>query len=61
MPLLLKHVFILHAAMRVLTIAPVVAKLYGADAEYAAVMVTETTLMTMVVVPILMLITQNLA
>lgn len=61
MPLLMKQVFILQAAMPVMTNAPVVAKLYGADAEYAAVMVTETTLMTMVVVPILMLITQNLA
>lgn len=60
MPLLMKQVFILQAAMPVMTNAPVVAKLYGADAEYAAVMVTETTLMTMVVVPILMVITQNL-
>ena len=59
-PLLMKQVFILQAAMPVMTNAPVVAKLYGADAEYAAVMVTETTLMTMVVVPILMVITQNL-
>ncbi|MCP0887512.1 AEC family transporter [Ligilactobacillus sp. WILCCON 0076] len=59
MPMLMKQVFILQSAMPVMTNAPVVAKLYGADADYAAVMVTETTLMTVVVVPIIMLITQN--
>ena len=37
--------------MPVMTNAPVVAKLYGADSDYAAVMVTETTLATMVVIP----------
>ena len=34
-----------------MTNAPVVAKLYGADSDYAAVMVTETTLATMIVIP----------
>ncbi len=42
--------------MPVMTNAPVVAKLYGADSDYAAVMVTETTLATMVVIPILMVL-----
>ncbi|MGN1397484.1 MAG: AEC family transporter, partial [Streptococcus gallolyticus] len=28
--------------------------LYGADADYAAIMVTESTLITMLIVPILM-------
>ena len=37
-----------------MTNAPVVAKLYGADADYAAIMVTESTLLTMLIVPILM-------
>ncbi|ANK59071.1 AEC family transporter [Loigolactobacillus backii] len=54
MPLLMKQVFILQSAMPVMTNAPVVAKLYGADADYAALMVTESTLLSLVVIPILM-------
>ena len=56
LPSLMKQVFIIQSAMPVMTNAPVVASLYGADSEYAAVMVTETTLATMVVIPILMLL-----
>lgn len=56
MPGLMKQVFIIQSAMPVMTNAPVVSKLYGADADYAAVMVTQTTLLTLIVVPILMLI-----
>ncbi|MDT3391971.1 MAG: AEC family transporter, partial [Bacillota bacterium] len=50
------QVFILQSAMPVMTNAPVVAKLYGADADYAALMVTESTLLSLVVIPILMTI-----
>ena len=56
LPSLMKQVFIIQTAMPVMTNAPVVARLYGADSDYAAVMVTETTLATMVVIPILMLL-----
>ena len=56
LPSLLKHVFIIQSAMPVMTNAPVVARLYRADSDYAAVMVTETTLATMVVIPILMVL-----
>ena len=56
LPILMKQVFIIQSAMPVMTNAPVVARLYGADSDYAAVMVTETTLATMVVIPILMLL-----
>lgn len=56
LPSLMKQVFIIQSAMPVMTNAPVVARLYGADCDYAAVMVTETTLATMVVIPILMLL-----
>ncbi|MBM7635466.1 putative permease [Streptococcus saliviloxodontae] len=56
LPDLMKKVFILQSAMPVMTNAPVVAKLYGADSDYAAVMVTETTLFTVVVIPLLMTI-----
>ena len=56
LPSLMKQVFIIQSAMPVMTNAPVVARLYGADSDYPAVMVTETTLATMVVIPILMLL-----
>ena len=56
LPSLMKQVFIIQSAMPVMTNAPVVARLYGADSDYAAVMVTETTLATMVVIPILILL-----
>ena len=56
LPNLMKQVFIIQSAMPVMTNAPVVARLYGADSDYAAVMVTETSLATMVVIPILMLL-----
>ena len=56
LPILMKQVFIIQSAMPVMTNAPVVARLYGADSDYAAVMVTETTLATMVVIPFLMLL-----
>lgn len=54
MPLLMKQVFIIQSAMSVMTNTPVVAKLYGADVDYAAIMVTESTFLTMLIVPILM-------
>ena len=56
LPSLMKQVFIIQSAMPVMTNAPVVARLYGADSDYAAVMVTETPLATMVVIPFLMLL-----
>ena len=56
LPSLMKQVFSIQSAMPGMTNAPVVARLYGADSDYAAVMVTETTLATMVVIPILMLL-----
>lgn len=59
-PTLMKQVFILQSAMPVMTNAPVVARLYNADADYASVMVTETTFLALIVVPILMALTQNI-
>ncbi len=58
-PVEMKQVFILQSAMPVMTNAPVVSKLYGADADYAAVMVTETTLLSLIVIPILMVVVQS--
>ncbi|WP_281164124.1 AEC family transporter [Liquorilactobacillus sicerae] len=60
MPTLMKQVFILQSAMPVMTNAPVVASLYGADADYAAIMVTETTILSLVMVPVLMVLTQTI-
>ena len=60
MPQLMKEVFIIQSAMPVMTNAPVVAKLYGADSDYAAIMVTESTILTMLVIPILMLLLNGL-
>lgn len=54
LPDLMKQVFILQAAKPVMTNAPVVARLYNADADYASVMVTETTFLSLLVVPLLM-------
>ncbi|KRK48008.1 AEC family transporter [Secundilactobacillus kimchicus] len=56
LPVMMKQVFIIQSAMPVMTNAPVVSKLYGADASFAAVMVTETTLMSLIVIPILMML-----
>lgn len=56
MPVLMKQVFILQSAMPAMTNAPVVAKLYGADSDYAAIMVAETTILSLVVIPILILL-----
>lgn len=60
MPQLMKEVFVIQSAMPVMTNAPVVAKLYGADSDYAAIMVTESTILTMLVIPILMLLLNGL-
>ena len=59
MPTLMKQVFIIQAAMPVMTNAPVVSKLYHADSEYAAVMVTETTVLSIIVIPILMVLVKT--
>lgn len=55
-PPLMKQVFIIQSAMPVMTNAPVVARLYGADSDYAAIMVTETTVLSLIVVPVLMML-----
>lgn len=54
MPTLMKQVFILQSCMPVMTNAPVVARLYNTDADFAAVLVTETTLGALLMVPLMM-------
>ncbi|MBO2537422.1 AEC family transporter [Rummeliibacillus suwonensis] len=58
LPLLMKQVFVMQAAMPVMTNAPVVAKVNHADSEYAAIMVTVSTIASLFIVPIWMLIVQ---
>lgn len=60
MPILMKQVFIMQSAMPIMTNAPVVSRLYHADSEYASVMVAETTLLSLIVIPILMVLVQQL-
>ncbi|KRN18642.1 AEC family transporter [Lacticaseibacillus camelliae] len=59
-PLLMKQVFILQSCMPVMTNAPVVAKLYGADSKNAAITVSATTMFAIIVIPIVMTLVQHL-
>ncbi|AVI94600.1 putative malonate transporter [Oenococcus oeni] len=61
MPVLMKQVFILQSCMPVMTNAPVVSKIYKADANFSSIMVTETTLLSLLIVPIMMVIITHLA
>lgn len=56
MPELMKKVFIMQSAMPVMTNAPIIAKVYGADSNYAAVMVTLSTILSMITIPIFMFV-----
>jgi len=53
-PDLMKKVFIIQAAMPVMTNTSIVAKAYGADYEYAAVVTSLTTALSLLVIPIYM-------
>ncbi|QXE21129.1 AEC family transporter [Clostridium sp. 001] len=55
-PELMKKVFIIQAAMPVMTNTSIVAKAYGADYEYAAVVTSLTTALSLLVIPIYMAI-----
>lgn len=56
MPALMKKVFIMQSAMPVMTNAPIIAKVYNADSNYAAVMVTLSTILSMITIPIFMIV-----
>ena len=58
LPLLMKKVFIIQAALPVMTLTAVVAKSYQADSDYAAVMTTVTTIASIITIPVYMLIFQ---
>ncbi|MCH3963779.1 MAG: AEC family transporter [Clostridium sp.] len=55
-PNLMKQVFVIQAAMPVMTNTSIVAREYGADCEYAAVVTSITTILSMVVIPVYMVL-----
>jgi len=56
MPILMKKVFVIEAAMPVMTQTAIVAQAYGADHKYATVMATVSTLVSLAFVPIYMVL-----
>lgn len=54
-PLLMKKVFVIQAALPAMTQVTIVAKVYEADAEYAATLTAITTLISAITIPIYML------
>ncbi len=59
-PPLMQKVFIIQAAMPAMTQTSIIAKTYGADEKYAAVMTAVTTVVSLVFIPFYMLILGNL-
>ena len=55
-PLLMKEVFVIQAAMPVMTNTAIVSKSYNADYEYATISTVITTICSLIVIPIYMLI-----
>ncbi|TDT51869.1 AEC family transporter [Fonticella tunisiensis] len=53
-PDLMKKVFVIQAAMPVMTQTAIISKAYGADHEYSAIMITISTLASLIVIPIYM-------
>lgn len=53
-PELMKKVFVIQAALPAMTQTTILAKVYEADAEYAAILVTITTLFAIIAIPIYM-------
>lgn len=55
-PLLMKKVFVIEAAMPVMVQCAIVAKTYGADYKYATLMIAVTTIVGMAFIPVYMLV-----
>ena len=54
LPLLMKSVFLIQASMPAMTQIPIVARAYGADAEYAGVMTSISTVASLLTIPLFM-------
>ena len=55
-PELMKKVFVIQSALPAMTQTTLMAKLYGADAEYAAVLVSATTIVALFAIPVYMVL-----
>jgi predicted permease len=55
-PDLMKKVFVIQSALPAMTQTTLMAKLYGADAEYAAVLVSTTTVVALFAIPVYMVL-----
>ncbi|OPJ59307.1 AEC family transporter [Clostridium chromiireducens] len=55
-PLLMKEVFVIQAAMPVMTNTAIVSKRYGADYEYATISTIITTILSLLAIPIYMIL-----
>ena len=55
-PDLMKKVFVIQSALPAMTQTTLMAKLYGADAEYAAVLVSTTTIVALFAIPVYMVL-----
>lgn len=56
LPVLMKQVFVIQSALPAMTQTAVMSKIYEADTEYAATLVTLTTILSMIAIPIYMAI-----
>lgn len=54
LPLLMKQVFLITSAMPAMTQTPILAEAYGADAEYAGIGTSLTTVLSLVTIPLYM-------
>jgi malate permease and related proteins len=55
-PELMRNVFIIQSAMPAMTQTAILSKVYGSDTEYAAVMISVTTLISILAIPIYMVL-----
>lgn len=55
-PKLMREVFIIQAAMPVMTNTSIIAKVYDADSQYSAVMTVVTTVLSLITVPVYMVL-----
>lgn len=58
LPTLMKNVFIIQAAMPVMTNTAIISRAYDADYKYAAIMITITTILSLFIIPIYKIILQ---
>jgi len=60
LPVLMKKVFLIQASMPAMTQSPIVARAYGADAEYAGLMTSITTVASLATIPLYMAVIERL-